>query len=69
MEDVPLVLWAFSRPGDLNFDAFIIASSSEVLGSNRKAVVKRLNSSTRQCSSCGVSVVAVAAARVVAALA
>lgn len=37
-----MVLWAFSRPGDLNFDAF--ASSSTVLGSNRKAVVKGLDS-------------------------
>ena len=53
MEDVPLVLWAFSRPGDLNFDAFIIASSSEVLGSNRKAVVKRLGSCFVQSSSVG----------------
>ena len=37
-----MVLWAFSHPGDLNFDAF--ASSSTVLGSNRKAVVKGLDS-------------------------
>ena len=37
-----MVPWAFSRPGDLNFDAF--ASSSAVLGSNRKAVVKGLDS-------------------------
>ena len=44
MGDVPLVLWAFSYPGDRNFDAFVIASSSRVLGSNRKAVVKGLDS-------------------------
>ena len=37
-----MVPWAFSHPGDLNFDAF--ASSSTVLGSNRKAVVKGLDS-------------------------
>ena len=61
-----MVLWAFSRPGDLNFDAFITASSCSVfLGSNRKAVVGLLGSSTRLGSSCGVS----AAAGVVAALA
>ena len=39
-----MVPWAFSRPGDLNFDAFVTASSSGVLGSNRKAVVKRRRS-------------------------
>ena len=64
-----MVPWAFSCPGDLNFDAFSFASSSGVLGSNRKAVVKRLGSSTRRYSSCWVSVVAAAAAGVVAALA
>ena len=63
-----MVPWAFSCPGDLNFDAFSFASSSGVLGSNRKAVVKRLGSSTRRDSSCWVSVAA-AAAGVVAALA
>ena len=62
-----MVPWAFSCPGDLNFDAFNFASSSGVLGSNRKAIVKRLGSSTRRDSSCGVSAVAVAAAGVVAA--
>ena len=62
-----MVPWAFSRPGDLNFDAFNFASSSGVLGSNRKAIVKRLGSSTRRDSSCGVSVVAAAAAGIVAA--
>ena len=63
-----MVPWAFSCPGDLNFDAFSFASSSGVLGSNRKAIVKRLGSSTRLGSSCGASVVAAAAAGVVAAL-
>ena len=57
-----MVLWTFSRPGDLNFDAFGCASSSRVLGSNRKAIVKRLGSSTRRGSSCEGSVVAAAAA-------
>ena len=52
MGGAPLVLCAFSRPGDLNFDAFITASSCSVfLGSNRKAVVKRLGSCARQASS------------------
>ena len=60
-----MVPWAFSCPGDLNFDAFSFASSSGVLGSNRKAVVGLLGSSTRLGSSCGVST----AAGVVAALA
>ena len=64
-----MVPWAFSYPGDLNFDAFNFASSSAgFLGSNRKAIVKRLGSSIRLGSSCGASVVAAAAAGVVAAL-
>ena len=32
-----MVPWTFSHPGDLNFDAFGVASSSKVLGSNRIA--------------------------------
>ena len=65
-----MVPWAFSRPGDLNFDAFGCASSSRVLGSNRKAIVKRLGSSTRPDLSCGESAdkSAVAAATAAAAL-
>ena len=37
----PLVLWVFSRPGDLRFDASVDASLSVLLGSNRTAAGKR----------------------------
>lgn len=36
MVDVPLVLWAFSHPSDLDFDALQgFAASGVILGSNR----------------------------------
>ena len=46
----PVVLWTFSLPGDLYFDAFV-GASLRVLGSNQKAVVRRRGSSTT--SICG----------------
>ena len=42
MVDVPLVLWAFSHPGDLDFDASrqsLPLASLRHLGSNRLAAV------------------------------
>lgn len=48
-----MVLCPFSRPGDLKYDASADSSSSTVLGSNRKAVVKRLDSCLAQTCSSG----------------
>ena len=47
-----MVLWVFSRPGDLRFDASVDASLSVLLGSNRTAAGKR-----RLSSSCVAAVV------------
>ena len=46
-----MVPWTFSHPGDLNFDAFGVASSSKVLGSNRIAARGLVGSSVRRASS------------------
>jgi len=52
MGGVPLVLWTFSHPGDLNFDASIAdASSAKFLGSNQIAATRRGGSSVAFASS------------------